>query len=167
MVFLQIWDSFWKGCVTPQIHVSSSNTHPPQGSPTAYMFLYQDLEYQEHDLFISYAVKQTVIDVCPLLYDFQPPYQGAIHIWCQNCQLPAIADCQLAWTCKRWHGMHSISCRRGLVYIRQTGGSIGNKVKEHHHLDIPAVAVITSNSKKTSILSRNLIMKDTYRAVTQ
>jgi len=84
-------------CLTPQIlHVSSSNTHPPQGSPTAYIFLYQDLEYQQHDLFISYTVKQTVIGLCPLLYDFQPPYQGATHIWCQNCHLHAIADCQLA-----------------------------------------------------------------------
>jgi hypothetical protein len=44
--------------------------------------------------------------------------------------------------------MACISCGRGLVYIRQTGGSIGNKVKEHHHLDIPAVAVMTSNSRK-------------------
>jgi len=47
--------------------------------------------------------------------------------------------------------MHSISCGYGLVYIRQTGGSIGNKVKEHHHLDIPAVAVITSNSRNPDI----------------
>ena len=84
-------------CVTPQIlHVSSPNTHPNQGSPTAYIFLYQDLEYQEHDLFISYTMKQTVIGLWPLLYDVQPPYQGPIHIWCQNCQLPATADCQLA-----------------------------------------------------------------------
>jgi hypothetical protein len=44
--------------------------------------------------------------------------------------------------------MHSISCGCGLVYIRRTGGSVGNKTKEHHHLDIPAVAVMTSNSRK-------------------
>ena len=83
--------------VTPQIlSVSSPNTHPPQGIPTAYIFLYQDLEYQEHDLFISCTVEQTVIGFCPLLYDFQPPYRGAIHIRCQNCRLPATADYQLA-----------------------------------------------------------------------
>ena len=60
--------------IIPQIlHVSSPNTHPPQGSPTAYIFLYQDLEYKECDLFISCTVKQIVIGSCPLLYDVQPP----------------------------------------------------------------------------------------------
>jgi hypothetical protein len=44
--------------------------------------------------------------------------------------------------------MHSISCECGAVYIGQTGGCIGNKVKEHHHLDQSAVAAITTNSRK-------------------
>ena len=103
-------------CVAPQIlHVSSPNTHPPQGSPTAYIFLYQVVECQEHNLFISYTVKQMVSGLCPLLYDIQPSYQGAIHIWCQNCQLPAslfesMEDDQL----KTWHAQHLLQTWCGL-----------------------------------------------------
>jgi hypothetical protein len=65
--------------------------------------------------------------------------------------------------------MHNISRGYGLVYIRQTEGSIGSKVKEHHHLDIPAVTFITSNSRKPESPPGNpdIIRKVTYGATSQ